>query len=443
MTKLARGDILTAPGTGHLNCLTPDQKKTLKEVWSIIFSIADSGEAVVPSELMHEVEKEAQSGAGSQSASVQAAAKAGWFSNNKSAKAEQEAQAAGYGAGMAKISLEDLGLSVDKLRPILWDNAMGDHPDSLLLRFIRARKWNVVNALNMLFKAFKWRLDEDIPAVKYSTDEQLNTQYPKFFEQLESGKFYIHGTDVDNRIVAYLNVRLHHPNDQPPKTLEKLTVYVMECGRVLLEPPVETVCLVFDLTGFGLSNMDFAMVKYLVTIFEAYYPESLGRIIIHGAPFVFWGIWKVIQPWLDPVVAAKVRITRSDKDLLEFIPANHLPDQYKVGLDHYKYSYPHAVAGENRCMDDTEIKEKLIKEWKDTFWRFEALTREWIMAGTPEAGPDARPEDEVEKEREQCARDLRVAFFKVDPYIRARNMFHRTSPPIANEDGSVQWVYNN
>ncbi|KAG0352619.1 CRAL-TRIO domain-containing protein [Gamsiella multidivaricata] len=439
---MAKGDIPTPPGTGYTGCLTPEQKKTLKEVWSIIFTIADSGEAVVSTDMMREVEKEAKSGAGAQSATVQAAAKAGWFSSNKSAKAESDAKTAGYSAGMAKVSLADLGLSVDKLRPILWDNVMGDHPDALLLRFVRARKWNVMNALNMLFKAFKWRLDEDIPAVKYSTDVQLNAQYPKFFEQLEMGKFYIHGTDFDNRIVAYLNVRLHHPGDQPAKTLEKLTIYVMECGRVLLERPVETVCLVFDLTGFSLSNMDFAMVKYLVTIFEAYYPESLGRIIIHGAPFVFWGVWKMIQPLLDPVVASKVRFTRSDQDLLEHIPANHLPDRYKGGLDRYRYSYPHAQPGENKIMEDTATKEKLVTEWKETFWKFEALTREWIQVGTPEA-TSKRSEGEIEKEREQVAKDLRLAFFKMDPYIRARNMFHRTTPPVANADGSVHWVYNN
>ncbi|KAG0327795.1 hypothetical protein BG000_000798 [Podila horticola] len=407
MTKLAKGDVLTAPGTGHIGCLTPDQKKTLKEVWSIIFSIADSGEAVLPSEMMHEVQKEATSGKGAQSATVQAAAKAGWFSNNKAAKAEEEAKAAGYGAGMAKISLSDLGLSVDQLRPILWDNAMGDHPDSLLLRFVRARKWNVVNSLNMLFKAFKWRLDEDIPAVKYSSDDKLDSQYPKFFEQLESGKFYINGTDKEGRIVAYLNVRLHKPNDQPAKTLEKLTVYVMEAGRVLLEYPVETVCLVFDLTGFSLSNMDFAMVKYLVTVFEAYYPESLGRIIIHGAPFVFWGVWK-----------------------------------YKSGKDKFKYKYIRAQPGENKRLDDTETKEKLVAEWKATFWKFETLTREWIAVGTPEAN-SARTEAEIEAEREQVAKDLRVAFFKMDPYIRARNMFHRSTPQVAQDDGSVKWTYNN
>ncbi|KAG0074852.1 hypothetical protein BGZ92_003170, partial [Podila epicladia] len=185
-TKMVKGDIPTPPGTGHIGCLTKDQKAILKDVWAVIFYIADSGEAIVPADMMNEVQKEATS-SGTKSTTVQAAANAGWFSGNKAAKAQEEAKAAGFGAGMAKISLADLGLSVDKLRPILWDNVMGDHPDALVLRFVRARKWNIVNALNMMFKAFKWRLDEDVPAIKYSTDELLDSQNPKLIKQLETG----------------------------------------------------------------------------------------------------------------------------------------------------------------------------------------------------------------------------------------------------------------
>lgn len=432
---------MTPPGTGYIDNLTPDQTAVLKEVWSIIFHIADSGEAVVPSDMMREVEKEALSGKGAQTPTVQAAAKAGWFSGNKSVQAEEAAKAEGHGQGMAKISLEDLGLSVDKLRPILWDNVMGDHPDALVLRFIRARKWNTINALSMMFKAFKWRLDEDIPAVKYSSDIQLNDQNPKFFEQLEMGKFYIKGTDVDGRMVAYLNVRLHHPSDQPPKTLEKLTIYVMECGRVMVEHPVETVCLVFDLTGFSLSNMDFAMVRYLISIFEAYYPESLGRIVVHGAPFVFWGVWKIIEPWMDPVVASKVRFTRKDQDLLEYIPAEHLPSRYKGGLDKYEYKYIHAQEGENDHMADTASKDLFVAEWKALMWKFEALTREWVQLGTEKQVDLERTEEVVVKERQELAKQLRVAYFKMDPYIRARNLFHRQG--VALSDGGVKWTYDN
>ncbi|KAG0331918.1 hypothetical protein BG004_001455 [Podila humilis] len=442
MTKLAKGDKLTPPGTGYIGCLTDEQKAIVKECWTIIMDIADSGEAIIPADIMEQVQKEATTGDGAKSATVQAAASTGWFSGNKAQKAQEAAKAAGYGPGMAKVSLVDLGLSVEQLRPILWDNVMGDHPDSLLLRFVRARKWNVINALNMMFKAFKWRLDEDVPAIKYSTDDLLDKQNPKLIKQLELGKFFLHGTDIEGRPIAYLNIRLHRPGDQPPKTLERLTVYIMETARVLLQHPVETVCLMFDLTGFGLANVDFAMLRYLITVFEAYYPESLGRIIIHGAPFVFWGVWKVIEPWLDPVVAAKIRFTRSDQDLLQHIPAKHLPDRYKGGLDRFEYSYPRSKPGENKCMEDTETKDRLVAEWKGIMWKFEALTREWITVNTARA-ISKRSESEIEAEREQLAKDLRVMYFKMDPYIRARNMFHRTSPPIAQPDGSAMWVYNN
>lgn len=135
-SRLVKGDIPTPPGTGHIGSLTEDQKQILKDVWATIFYIADSGEAIVPADLMNEVQKEATSGNAAKSATVQAAAKAGWFSGNKAAKAQEEAKAAGFGSDMAKISLADLGLSVDKLRPILWDNVMGDHPGRATLSFV-------------------------------------------------------------------------------------------------------------------------------------------------------------------------------------------------------------------------------------------------------------------------------------------------------------------
>lgn len=57
--------------------------------------------------------------------------------------------------------------------------------------------------------------------------------------------------------LSYINVRLHKPADQDPKALEKFTIYVMETGRLMIQPPVETACLIFDMTGFGLANMDY------------------------------------------------------------------------------------------------------------------------------------------------------------------------------------------
>lgn len=35
------------------------------------------------------------------------------------------------------------------------------------------------------------------------------------------------------------------------------------------------------MTGFGLKNMDYDSINFLVRCFEAYYPESLGICLVH------------------------------------------------------------------------------------------------------------------------------------------------------------------
>lgn len=43
------------------------------------------------------------------------------------------------------------------------------------------------------------------------------------------------------------------------------------------------------MTGFVVKNMDHHVVTFLVSVFEARYPETLGVVLIHNAPWVFWG----------------------------------------------------------------------------------------------------------------------------------------------------------
>lgn len=46
-------------------------------------------------------------------------------------------------------------------------------------------------------------------------------------------------------------------------------------------------CLIFDMSGFTLANMDYVPLKFIIQCFEANYPESLGAILVHDAPWVF------------------------------------------------------------------------------------------------------------------------------------------------------------
>jgi hypothetical protein len=141
----------------------------------------------------------------------------------------------------------------EALRDALWSMAKHDHPDALLLRFLRARKWDVQAALIMLISTMHWRseemhLDDDIMfngeshAVKAanSSDPAEKKEGEDFLAQLRMGKSFLHGVDKEGRPCCYVRARLHHGGEQSEKSLERFTVYTIETARMLLRPPVDT-----------------------------------------------------------------------------------------------------------------------------------------------------------------------------------------------------------
>ncbi|KAF9435106.1 hypothetical protein BGZ76_006880 [Entomortierella beljakovae] len=409
-------------GTGYVGTLTPDQTKSLKKLWVALDELIVKGTVTVVPEPVAAPEPEQPAAA---------AGWGGWFS---------AAPAAPVVEPPVTVTLSEHNLGSEELDSYIKSLSLGDNPDSLVLRFLRARKWHVGNGLLMMVKAIKWRKDEDVENVKLGEDA-LDVKYPKFKDQLHQGKFYIHGTDKKGQPVVYLNVHLHRAADQDAKTLERLTIYLMETGRLLLEPPVETVILVFDLTLFGLANMDYTMVQFLVTCFEAYYPESLGAIVIHNAPYVFWGAWTIIKAWLDPVVSSKIKFTYTNLELTELIAPEHLPDSFKdAGKDKYQYEYLPPVAGENDGMNDEATKATLQAESNALHAKFKANTKAWMQS------QDDSNTNPLQVERDGIAKELRTYYFKSAPYFRAKSQFHRKDSngvSVIQPDGSVKWTYNN
>ena len=143
--------------------------------------------------------------------------------------------------------------SPESLREAFWAMSKHDHPDALLLRFLRARKWDVQAALVMMVSTMHWRsmqmhVDDDI--MKNGEGEALretkssNAAEKKegddFMAQLRMGKSFLHGTDKDGRPCCYVRVRLHKQGEQSERSLERFTVYTIETARMMLRPPVDT-----------------------------------------------------------------------------------------------------------------------------------------------------------------------------------------------------------
>lgn len=332
-------------------------------------------------------------------------------------------------------------LSPETLRATFWSMVKHDHPDALLLRFLRARKWDVEKALVMMVSTMRWRasdmkVDDDImwngemKAVEEAegTDPAKKKSAHDFLAQMRLGKSFLHGLDKAGRPMCFVRVRLHKQGEQSEQSLERYTVFVIESARMILAPPVDTACVVFDMTGFSMANMDYAPVKFMIKCFEANYPESLGVVLVHKAPWIFQGIWKIIKGWLDPVVASKVHFTNNNQEMEEFVPASHIIKELN-GAEDWTYNYIEPVPGENDLMKDVETRDKLLAERKEIVREYEDATLEWIH--------DGGKNEAIKTKRNELANKLRDDYWKLDPYIRARSYYDRVG--LINPGGRLQF----
>ncbi|KLU85388.1 phosphatidylinositol transfer protein CSR1 [Magnaporthiopsis poae ATCC 64411] len=343
--------------------------------------------------------------------------------------------------GQNKIFLETLATqSPESLRATIWRMIKHDNPDALLLRFLRARKWDVERALIMFISSISWRatearIEEDVmgwgeggaaeDADKAEGDAQKLGQ--DFLKQMQLGKSLIHGVDKAGRPICLVRVRLHKAADQCEESVEKYTMFLIETTRLLIKPPVDTATIVFDMTGFSMANMDYAPVKFMIKCFEANFPECLGAVLVHKAPWIFQGIWRIIKGWLDPVVASKVHFTNDAKAMEEFVALDKLPKELD-GEEDWQYQYTPPIPGENDKMKDTATRDRLLAERELIYRQYEDATLRMIRNPTDQA---------IRKERNEIAARMRTQYWQLDPYIRARSWYDRTG--VLKPDGSIDY----
>ncbi|CDM37803.1 hypothetical protein DTO013E5_6325 [Penicillium roqueforti] len=433
-----------APGT--VGNLTPEQEVKLQEFWVLALKVfgltfeeleapvsAAPSEAPTPAPVQDKKKSKGRWGIWSR----------GDDDETKSAPSS------GAGTSIASISLADgddkygqskefkqalEDMKPEEIRTAFWNMVKGDNPDSLLLRFLRARKWDIKKALVMLISTMRWRLlemhvDDDIMfngealALKMSqgSDPIEKKKGEDFLTQIRLGKSFLHGVDRTGRPICVVRVRLHRAGDQENEGLERFTVYTIETARLLLAPPIETATIIFDMTDFGMANMDYAPVKFMIKCFEANYPESLGAVLIHKAPWIFSSIWGVIKGWLDPVVAAKIHFTKNRQDLEQYIHPSQILKELE-GDEDWEYKYVEVPENENPKMADKETRDTLVAERQKLAKEIQDVTVEWISTSFKKKTDAASA---AKEKRNSLIEQLRAQYWVLDPYVRARSLYDR------------------
>ncbi|KAJ7095885.1 CRAL TRIO domain-containing protein [Mycena belliarum] len=213
--------------------------------------------------------------------------------------------------------------------------------DETLLRFLRARKFNLAQSKRMFCDAQHWRKTVNGTGLDQLYSEVDPLDYPEREAVFECWPLYFHKLDKKGRPI---NVHTFSGVDFPklyktctPEKHWKSVIVNAEClPREILPASsrqagrsIGTVFVIVDLKGFSLSK--FWQMKTLARnsfqMSQDYFPETMGQLAIVNAPSSFTFIWSVIRPWLSKETAEKVDILGSNykEVLLSLIDADALP----------------------------------------------------------------------------------------------------------------------
>lgn len=379
----------------------------------------------------------------------------------------------------------------ERLRQIFWEIVKGEHPDAIMLRFLRARKWNVDRAIAVIGSTAAFRADNDVASILRGGELAL-TSTRGGTNMLANGISYIYGATSIGEPVYFIEVGNHFSHNQTQQELKKGVIFLQETLQLLMPPPIERKVVIFNMNEFGIRNMDWWCVFFMVKTMESYYVETLARVYVHGAPWIFKPIWAILKPLLDPVVRDKVRLTFSAEELAEHIPFNHLPKGSMRGGMDWKFQYSPPDPHENDQQLDTATRESLRQEYMAVAAEFEAATKEiatmyaraslmrrrdasnrrtgarqdyslssdeededvlynsqsrrpsdgTILASGVQASTNSTTDDigtSLKAKRDVLATKLRVAFLKLRPYIVGKSMVDRWD--VIKDDGRIVWKY--
>jgi hypothetical protein len=195
--------------------------------------------------------------------------------------------------------------------------------DTTILRFFRGQKLKEDAAYEALIKYATWRIEEDVDNI--ANPETL----AKFQKEIDAGKSVFGFRDLQGRPASYCWAHRHNASDRDIVQVKLLTIWILEGLRKLAKPEEEQFVICFDLSRFGMSCMDYEATKQLVTILQASYPDTLSKLLIINAPFIFSACWVIIRGWLDPVTANKVQFIKK-ADLSKFFDVEALPTEGEI-----------------------------------------------------------------------------------------------------------------
>ncbi|TGZ64022.1 hypothetical protein CRM22_006567 [Opisthorchis felineus] len=210
-----------------------------------------------------------------------------------------------------------------------------------LIRWLRSRNWNEVEAEKMLRAHISWRREHEVDTILswYQMPEVIDKYFP-------GG---ICGEDKEGRPLFIAPVGRVDPKSflKATNRLEFLQSRIFQMEHILhvtlpeatarAGKEIDQLTVIMDMQGLGLKHLSpswLSLVGEAVTVIESNYPEVLGACFVINAPPLFTRLYSFVKPLLSKATQEKVQVLDSNypETLLRHCDAESLPAVYGGSL---------------------------------------------------------------------------------------------------------------
>lgn len=178
------------------------------------------------------------------------------------------------------------------------------HDEHNLRRFLVARDNDLDKSYEMAAAAIKWRSEIKPSTLTVSDFVTANSQ----------GVWRFAGYAKNSWPVMLVRTSLFEQGCYSTEEYVRYIAYMMEKNIERMDPSNangQRHFIIFDLHEMN-YNTDYAKLRELIRIANDYHPERLGIALVVNASTLFWGLWKIMSPWMDTYTSEKVKVFTSD-----------------------------------------------------------------------------------------------------------------------------------
>ncbi|CAO2824511.1 unnamed protein product [Amaranthus hypochondriacus] len=229
--------------------------------------------------------------------------------------------------------------AVNAFRQILVEKALlPNHLDDYhtMLRFLKARKFDLDKTLHMWEEMIKWRKENRVDTIIqdffYEEFEEVQRHYPHGY----------HGVDREGRPIYIERLGKIEPSRlMNVTTVERFLKYHIQgfektfaekfpACSIAAKRHIDTTTTILDVHGvswMSLGKIALDLIKHMQKIDSDNYPETLHQMFIINAGAGFKMVWSTVRRILDPRTTSKIHVlgNKFHSKLMERIDFSQLP----------------------------------------------------------------------------------------------------------------------